>query len=105
METPSRSSQISPAPDLETFLGGMETPPDCVVQVINNILETFLGGMETHPPIPPTPGARGALETFLGGMETRLLERRGGGRELSLKPSLVEWKQEETHGSTTTHYP
>ena len=103
---------------LETFLGGMETPPGREEASAWSHLETFLGGMETDEdlggagevvplkpslvewklasasrrisPLPP-------LETFLGGMETW----RRGVRTTptpSLKPSLVEWKPATSSG-------
>ena len=84
---------------LETFLGGMETPSVIEGQVITLALETFLGGMETAPKRQMAGGAE-RLETFLGGMETAAPYAVPGTVRGSLKPSLVEWKQNGSSGFT-----
>ena len=59
---------------------------------MRSILETFLSGMETRVSGNiPEAAMRSPLETFLSGMET-VLKAPFVLPEVTLKPSLVEWK-------------
>ena len=66
-------------------------------------LETFLGGMET-PPSRAGASRTSSLETFLGGMETEVPNSTLAWN-IPLKPSLVEWKQIDRQGGTRHHPP
>ena len=113
METSSSANPIQRMMNSKTFLGGMETCPPDIIEILLKRSKTFLGGMETNH-CSSGAGHTRRSKTFLGGMETaqglphrvrnsrlKNLPWRNGNKACSRapprpqatqKPSLEEWK-------------